>query len=219
MVDDKPMRIGWVFYFPYIFVAIILHLFISFCYCLSIDMAEANTVVFLLKPGTISLLFLLLPARRFRTRLLATLSSVFITLVFNQWHLVAGNKELVLYLQAACFMAFLAMTSVKKSGWMISASLFLVCAAGTIRQCWLEQLFNAADIYIVDDGRSCAKGRGLAAKRQALFSSEEYVNIYYSYSEGIPAVNFDGMKNEFVQYLLCHGELKSVARDDKTTCD
>ncbi|EIK2317076.1 hypothetical protein LJY98_004754, partial [Salmonella enterica] len=183
MVDDKPMRIGWVFYFPYIFVAIILHLFISFCYCLSIDMAEANTVVFLLKPGTISLLFLLLPARRFRTRLLATLSSVFITLVFNQWHLVAGNKELVLCLQAACFMAFLAMTSVKKSGWMISASLFLVCAAGTIRQCWLEQLFNAADIYIVDDGRSCgasghcfqyiaAKGRGLAAKRQALFSSE-----------------------------------------------
>ncbi|MGL9013767.1 hypothetical protein [Salmonella sp. C3300] len=49
MVDDKPMRIGWVFYFPYIFVAIIFHLFISFCYCLSIDMAEANTVVFLLK--------------------------------------------------------------------------------------------------------------------------------------------------------------------------
>lgn len=87
---------------------------------------------------------------------MATLSSVFITLVFNQWHLVAGNKELVLCLQAACFMAFLAMTSVKKSGWMISASLFLVCAAGTIRQCWLEQLFNAADIYIVDDGRSCA---------------------------------------------------------------
>ncbi|EIB9775471.1 hypothetical protein K9W31_001890 [Salmonella enterica subsp. enterica serovar Kua] len=230
MVDDKPMKIGWVFYFPYIFVAIIFHLFISFCYCLSIDMTEANTVVFLLKPGTISLLFLLLPARRFRIRLLATLSSVFITLVFNQWHLVAGNKELVLCLQAACFMAFLAMTSVKKSGWMISASLFLVCAVGTIRQCWLEQLFNAADIYIVDDGRSCgasghcfqyiaAKGRGLAAKRQTLFSSEEYVNIYYSYSEGIPAVNFDGMKNEFVQYLLCHGELKSVARDDKTTCD
>ncbi|EBH8755615.1 hypothetical protein DSN37_21355 [Salmonella enterica subsp. enterica serovar Kuessel] len=224
------MKIGWVFYFPYIFVAIIFHLFISFCYCLSIDMTEANTVVFLLKPGTISLLFLLLPARRFRIRLLATLSSVFITLVFNQWHLVAGNKELVLCLQAACFMAFLAMTSVKKSGWMISASLFLVCAVGTIRQCWLEQLFNAADIYIVDDGRSCgasghcfqyiaAKGRGLAAKRQTLFSSEEYVNIYYSYSEGIPAVNFDGMKNEFVQYLLCHGELKSVARDDKTTCD
>nr|QJB96070.1 hypothetical protein G4F93_09465 [Salmonella enterica subsp. enterica serovar Worthington] len=51
MVDDKPMRIGWVFYFSYIFVAIIFHLFISFCYCLSIDMAEANTVVFLLKPG------------------------------------------------------------------------------------------------------------------------------------------------------------------------
>lgn len=50
MVDDKPMRIGWVFYFSYIFVAIIFHLFISFCYCLSIDMSEANTVVFLLKP-------------------------------------------------------------------------------------------------------------------------------------------------------------------------
>lgn len=49
MVDDKPMRIGWVFYFPYIFVAIILNLFISFCYCLSIDMAEANTVVFFIK--------------------------------------------------------------------------------------------------------------------------------------------------------------------------
>ncbi|EEM7560035.1 hypothetical protein C7X66_11425 [Salmonella enterica subsp. enterica serovar Infantis] len=57
MVDDRPMRIGWMFYFSYIFVAIIFHLFISFCYCLSIDMAEANTVVFLLKPGTISLLF------------------------------------------------------------------------------------------------------------------------------------------------------------------
>lgn len=41
------------FYFSYIFVAIIFYLFISFCYCLSIDMAEANTVVFLLKPGTI----------------------------------------------------------------------------------------------------------------------------------------------------------------------
>lgn len=49
MVDDRPMRIGWMFYFSYIFVAIIFHLFISFCYCLSIDMAEANTVVFLLK--------------------------------------------------------------------------------------------------------------------------------------------------------------------------
>ncbi len=47
MVDDKPMKIGWVFYFSYIFVAIIFHLFISFCYCLSIDMAEANTVVFI----------------------------------------------------------------------------------------------------------------------------------------------------------------------------
>lgn len=45
------------------------------------------------------------------------------------------------------------------------------------------------------------------------------MNIYYNYSEGIPAVNFDGMKNEFAQYLLCHGELKSVVRDDKTTCD
>ncbi|MDN4552592.1 hypothetical protein QWO81_23995, partial [Salmonella enterica subsp. enterica serovar Typhimurium] len=33
--------------------------------------------------------------------------------------------------------------------------------------------------------------------------------------EGIPAVNFDGMKNEFAQYLLCHGELKYVVRDDK----
>ncbi|EEL6986071.1 hypothetical protein RNB81_002619 [Salmonella enterica subsp. enterica serovar Cerro] len=49
MVDDKPMRIGWVFYFSYIFVAIIFHLFISFCYCLNIDMAEANTVVFFIK--------------------------------------------------------------------------------------------------------------------------------------------------------------------------
>lgn len=113
MVDDKPMRIGWVFYFTYIFIAIIFHLFISLCYCLSLDMAEANSVVFLLKPGTISLLFLLLPARRFRTRLLATLSSALITLVFNQWHLVAGNKELVLCLQAACLAAFLSMTSIK----------------------------------------------------------------------------------------------------------
>lgn len=49
MVDDKPMRIGWVFYFSYIFVAIIFHLFISFCYCLSVDMAEANTVLFFIK--------------------------------------------------------------------------------------------------------------------------------------------------------------------------
>ncbi|ENG0939943.1 hypothetical protein ABSH91_003639 [Salmonella enterica] len=229
MVDDKPMRIGWVFYFSYISVAIIFHLFISFCYCLSLDMAEANSVVFLLKPGMISLLFLLLPARRFRTRLLATLSSALITLVFNQWHLVAGNKELVLYLQAACFAAFLAMTSVKKYGWMISASLFLVCAAGAIRQCWLEQTFNAADIYIVDDGQSCgasghcfqyiaAKGRRIAAKRQALFSSEEYVNIYYSYPEGIPAVNFDGMKNEFAQYLLCHDGLKYFDGEGERTC-
>ncbi|EHK1089081.1 hypothetical protein K9D89_003170 [Salmonella enterica] len=63
MVDDRPMRIGWMFYFSYIFVAIIFHLFISFCYCLSIDMAEANTVVFLLKPGTISLLFFTSPCQ------------------------------------------------------------------------------------------------------------------------------------------------------------
>lgn len=112
---------------------------------------------------------------------------------------------------------------------MISASLFLVCAAGAIRQCWLEQLFNAADIYIVDDGRSCgasvlfpvycSKRPWVSSKTTGTFSSEEYVNIYYNYSEGIPAVNFDGMKNEFAQYLLCHGELKSVVRDDKTTCD
>ncbi len=105
MVDDKPMRIGWVFYFPYIFVAIIFHLFISFCYCLSIDMAEANTVVFIKAVDDFIIIFTS-PCQRFRTRLLATLSSVFITLVFNQWHLVAGNKELVLCLQAACFMAF-----------------------------------------------------------------------------------------------------------------
>lgn len=49
MVDDKPMRIGWLFYFPYIFIAIIFHLFISLCYCLSLDMAEANSVVFFIK--------------------------------------------------------------------------------------------------------------------------------------------------------------------------
>lgn len=49
MVDDKPIRIGWVFYFSYISVAIIFHLFISFCYCLSLDMAEANSVVFFIK--------------------------------------------------------------------------------------------------------------------------------------------------------------------------
>lgn len=48
MVDDKPMKIGWVFYFSYIFVAIIFHLFMSLCYCLSLDMAEAHAVVFLL---------------------------------------------------------------------------------------------------------------------------------------------------------------------------
>ncbi len=62
------------------------------------------------------------------------------------------------------------------------------------------ELFNAADIYIIVDGGAVApaaftassifaKGRGLAAK-QALFSSEEYVNIYYSYSEGMPAIEF-----------------------------
>lgn len=124
MVDDKPMRIGWVFYFTYIFIAIIFHLFISLCYCLSLDMAEANSVVFLLKPGTISLLFLLLPARRFRTRLLATLSSALITLVFNQWHLVAGNKELVLCLQAACLAAFLSMTSIKNTGGLLAHPYF-----------------------------------------------------------------------------------------------
>lgn len=49
MIDDKPMRIGRGFYFSYIFVAIIFHLFISLCYCLSLDMAEANTVVFFIK--------------------------------------------------------------------------------------------------------------------------------------------------------------------------
>lgn len=230
VIGDKSMGIMRASYFPYIFISGVLHLFISLCYCLYIDVTEAMAMVFLLKPGTISLLFLLLPARRFRTRLLATLSSILITLLFNQWHLVAGNKELVLCLQASCFAAFLTMTSVKKCGWIISASLFFVCTAGVVRQYWLEQRFNAADIYIVDDGWSCgasghcfqyiaAKGRGRAEEKQTLFSSEEYVNIYYSYPDGIPAINFDGMKNEFMQYLLCHGALKSVGREGVSVCD
>lgn len=53
MVNDKPMRIGRKFYFPYFFVAIIFHLFISLYYCLGLDMAEANAIVFLLKPGAL----------------------------------------------------------------------------------------------------------------------------------------------------------------------
>lgn len=63
MVDDKPMKIGLVFYFSYIFVAIIFHLFMSLCYCLSLDVAEAHAVVFLLEPGTISFLFFTSPGQ------------------------------------------------------------------------------------------------------------------------------------------------------------
>lgn len=222
---------GCLSYPPYIFIFIGMHLLLSLCYCLAFDILEANLIVFLLKPGTISLLFLLIPLRTIRDRILAVFVSILITSLFNQWHLVAGNKILVLCSQVAWFMVCWSIVMVRKLGWlMISVSLLLVCIWGVIRQEWLEQQFNAADVYIIDDGISCganghcfqyiaAKGRGLEKKRRMLFSSEDYVNIYYSYPKGIPAVNFSGMNGEFSQYLLCDGRLRHVELKRMVICD
>lgn len=157
--------------------------------------------------------------------------SILITFIFNQWHLVVGNKILVLSLQVAWFMVCWSIIAAKKSAWvMISISLFLICIWGVNRQEWLKQQFNAADIYIIDDGMSCganghcfqyiaAEGCGLEGKRHTLFSSEDYVNVYYSYPGNIPAVNFDGTNGEFSQYLLCDGRLRHVGRKNMVACN
>lgn len=219
------------FYPPYVCICISMHFFLSLCYCLVVDITEANAIVFLLKPGTISLFFLFIPIKARSVRMLVVFVSIVITFIFNQWPLATGNKTLVLCVQVAWFIACWSTTAVNKSGWlMMSVALFLLCIWGVIRQERIKQQFNTADIYIVNDGVSCganghcfqyiaAQGYGLTAKRQTIFSSENYVNIYYSYPEGVPAVNFDGMNGEFSQYLLCHGRLTHVEHNNMAVCN
>ena len=231
-MEEGSLRGGGSQFYPYyIFCCVSMHLFLSLCYCLKFDIFEANATVFLLKPGTISLFFLFIPIRKLSVRTLVVFISIIITFTFNQWHLAVGNKIIVLCLQLAWFMACLSMMSVRKTGWRLaSILLFLVCTVGVTRQSWLEKQFNTAGIYIVDDGISCganghcfqyvaAKKKGLDAERQLLFSSEDYVNIYYSYPEGIPAVNFDGTNGDFAQYLLCDGRLNHVKHAGRVICN
>lgn len=218
-------------YPPYIFICIGMHLFLSLCYCLIVDISEANTIVLLLKPGTISLFFLFIPRRGRCVRILLVFVSILITFIFNQWHLSTGNKIIVLGVQVAWFIAGWSLMAGNKSGWlMMGVALFLLCIWGVVRQEWIKQQFKAADVYIIDDGISCganghcfqyisAKGHGVERERQTIFSSEDYVNMNYSYSRGIPAVNFSGMNGKFSQYLLCDGRLRHVERKGMVICD
>lgn len=215
----------------YIFICIGIHLFLSLCYCLVVDITEANAIVLLLRPGTISLFFLFITPRKQYVRILLVMVSILITFIFNQWHLATGNKIVILGVQVACFIACWSITAGNKSGWlMMNVAFFLLCIWNVARQEWIKQQFEAACVYIIDDGISCganghcfqyiaAKGRGVEQGRQTLFSSEDYVNINYSYPEGIPAVNFYGMGGEFSQYLLCDGRLRHVERKGKPVCN
>ena len=218
-------------YPPYIFICIGMHLFLSLDYCLFVDIMEANAIVLLLKPGTISLFYLFIPLRGQYVRILLVLVSMIITLIFNQWHLATGNQIIVLGVQVAGLIACWSITAANKSGWlMISIALFMFCIWSIARQEWIKHQFNTAEVYIIDDGTSCganghcfqyiaAEGRGVEQGRQTLFSSEDYVNINYSYSEGIPAVNFFGMNGAFSQYLLCDGRLGHVQRKGTVVCN
>lgn len=66
-------------YLPYISICIGLHLFLSLCYCMAVDISEANAIVFLLKPGTISLFFLFIPIRTIKARVM----TVFVSILIN----------------------------------------------------------------------------------------------------------------------------------------
>lgn len=183
------------------------------------DLVEANAAAFVIMPGTISLLYLLLPFNTFcwGYRLGCMAISILLTCITNQWHLVDGNKEWVLIAQVTLFMTCMGLrrTAHRKRYLSVAALLLILCAMGVTWQCWLESQFHNANVCIVDDGRSCgASGRCYqyyAANRcdtnkviiPSLFESEEYVNIWYSLSEGIPVMNFEGMKGKSEHYFLC----------------
>lgn len=196
-----------------------IHLIIMIAYSIFMDIEEANARAFLLAPGTVSLLYLFLPAPKIRIRFLAMCCSIAITYYFNQWHLADGNKILVAGMQLVLLTLCLAQMSRSKGWLLMSAVLFLLSIGGVVRQYWLEAQFNKVDIYIVNDGRSCGssgrcfeyfveKGRDLGEERQLLFTSEEYVNIHFSTSRQIPVVYFDGAHNSSAEYILCDGRLK-----------
>lgn len=231
-MEDKPLQgRPEPFYLSYMFICIGMHLFLSLCYCLVVDVTGTNEITLLLKPGTISLFFLFIPLRGLCVRILLVIVSILITFIFNQWHLATGNKIIILGVQVAGLIACWSITAENKLGWlMISIALLMLCIWSIVRQEWIKHQFSAAEVYIIDDGTSCganghcfqyiaAQGRGVEQGRQTLFSSEDYVNINYSYPEGIPAVNFFGMNGAFSQYLLCDGRLRHVQREGMVACN
>lgn len=211
-------------------LGLLIHFTISLANSIFIDLFEANTKTFLLAPGTISLLFLLLPMRKVRFRILAMCLSIAITFYVNQWHLAGGNKLLILGMHCVLLTLCLAWIFLSKGWAMASAVLLVLCISGVARQYWLEAQFNHANIYIVDDGMSCGssgrcfkyyveKGQDLVEERRLLFSSEEYVNVHFSTFRKIPMVSFDGMNNESYRYILCGGTLESLKGcENKALC-
>lgn len=202
-----------------IILFLLIQIVIAGFYSMFSDFPEANAVAFLIIPGTISLLYLLLPFNTFRWpyRLGCMAISVLLTYIANQWHLVDGNKEWVLIAQVALFIACMGLrrTAHRKRYLSIAMLLCIVCSLGVIWQYWLERQFHNANVCIVDEGRSCgASGRCFqyyAANRcdsneviiPLLFESEEYVNIWFSSSEGVPVMHFEGMNGRSKHYFLC----------------
>lgn len=200
-------------------------------YSIFSDLPEANAVAFLIMPGTISLLYLLLPREPLRWTCMVT--SIFLTFIANQWHLVDGNKEWVFVAQCMLFIFCLAFSGTRhKKGYLVLASLlFAGCAAGVLGQTWLERQFHQANVCIVNDGGGCgASGRCFqyyAAKRcdtnaiiwDSLFDSEEYVNLWFSYSNSKPIVNFEGKNNKSAQYMLCGKSLHKVDEFGEIACN
>ncbi|EPU6501570.1 hypothetical protein OM226_09460 [Escherichia albertii] len=199
-----------------------------------IDLTEANTAALLLTPGTISLLFFLLPFENLRGlyRICAAIASVALTVTFNYWHLVDGNKELVLVAQLALFIGCMAYASERYKKRLVLSSLLLaaLCIAGVLRQVWLERQFYQVNICIVNKAGGCGASnhcfRDIEQRRcdtseysNDLFTGEEYVNVWFDYVNGTPLVNVAGQNDKSAQYMLCGNTLLPVGRTGEIICE
>ena len=217
---------------------ITLFLFLQFlfagCYSIFVGLSEANTTVFLTMPGTVSLLFFLLPFKSlpWLYRLGCVIASTLLTVIVNQWHLVGGNKEWVFLAQLTLFIGCSSFCDAlpRKKLRQAASLLFAFCTAGILWQTWLEEQFHQANVCMVKYGEGCgASGRCFqyyAAQRcdsgepigGELFDAEEYINIWFSYANHTPTVNFEGLHTKSAQYLLCGSALQPVNDVTRAEC-
>lgn len=204
---------------------------------------DNELMVLLLNPGLMCLLPFAINTEKKFARWAFVLVSIILTIIFNNWSLAVGNKELIFFTQLGLFLCFLGVVCenkplVLKVSFLFSGGLVLILSsAGIIRQFYWESQFHAANICIAEDGvghgMSSTNNVYLAAQRcdngqiipsypingkEDLFHADEYVTVGYGSQQGIPLVYLNGgMKKETI-YALCYSRLQVFNSDKAVSC-